>query len=207
MNEAGSRPVPPPEVSIYRRMTISMLRRYFNMSVELGRLPSLMGREVFRSRVSCRPLSFEGFVIYVLDIERCLQRLRKRDQELITRVVLQEYTQEEAARLLGCPVIAVERRLPEVLDSLTATFLELGLLKIPTKYRPACAHEGDTSVQTTRDQSVVENICASAQIESASVGSVALRNKVTQEVAREVPLEIFMSSPLNVTNQGNCHVQ
>ena len=36
----------------YRRRTVALLRRYARASVEVGRLPSLLGREFFRSRVS-----------------------------------------------------------------------------------------------------------------------------------------------------------
>lgn len=205
MNDAVSKPLPPPEVSIYRAATIRMLRRYFNMSVELGRLPCIMGREVFRSDVHCRPTSFENFVIYVLDIERCVQRLRRRDQELITRVVLQEYTQEEAARLLGCPVIYVERRLPEVLDTLTETFLKLGLMKLPQKRYRTKPVEQERPAPV--NNSIVENICAAARSDRAGTRFVPLRNCDVQEISHDVPVEIFLSSPPNVTNPANCLVQ
>ena len=38
---------PESELWIYRDRTTAMLRRYFRLSVELGRLPSLLGREFF----------------------------------------------------------------------------------------------------------------------------------------------------------------
>src|SRR5437868_3882895 len=40
------------ELSLYRRYTIELLRRYMRMSMELGRMPSIIGREFFRARVS-----------------------------------------------------------------------------------------------------------------------------------------------------------
>src|SRR5438876_933901 len=65
--------VPPEsELWIYRDRTTAMLRRYFRLSVELGRLPSLLGREFFRARVtSYRMHSFEDAVIFVHDVENC----------------------------------------------------------------------------------------------------------------------------------------
>src|SRR2546421_12779243 len=53
-----------PELSLYRDYTIGMLRRYFRMSIELGRLPSILGREVFRAKVtSYRMKSFVDVVV------------------------------------------------------------------------------------------------------------------------------------------------
>ena len=198
--------LPEPEISIHRAVTVRMLRRYFNMSVELGRLPAMMGREVFRSRVPSRPKSFEDVVVYVLDIERCLQRLRRPDQELITRVVLQEYSQEEAARVLGRPVIAVERRLPEVLDILSERFLRLGLLKIPQRRRVAVTESESTMPEPMSDMREVVDIFASAEGPRRKRTSVSIRNEEVQEFFREVPVEIFLSSPLYVTNPANCQV-
>lgn len=198
--------LPEPEISIHRSATIRMLRRYFNMSVELGRLPSMMGREVFRSRVPCRPKAFEDVVVYVLDIERCLHQLRRPDQELITRIVLQEYTQEDAARMLGRPVISVERRLPEVLDILSERFLRLGLLKLPQRRRVAFVEPAPDQPEPMTDIREVVDIFASAENSNRKRPSVSIRNKERQDLFREVPVEIFLSSPLDVTNPANCHV-
>lgn len=123
-----------PELSLYRGHTIALLRRYLCMSVELGRLPSLVGREFFRSRVSSyRIHSFEDVVILVFDVERCLGRLDEFGQQVISRVILQEHTHDEAARILGCTRRTVSRRLPEALDELTEMFLRSGLLTVRTR--------------------------------------------------------------------------
>ena len=37
---------------IYRKRTVAMLRRYMRYSIETGRLPSLLGREFFRAKVT-----------------------------------------------------------------------------------------------------------------------------------------------------------
>jgi hypothetical protein len=94
---------PRPEPRFYRDRTRALLRRYFRMSIELGRLPSLVGREFFRSRVtSYRMHTFEDAVIFVHDTESCLERLDPFSQQLIARIVFQDYTLEETAALLGC---------------------------------------------------------------------------------------------------------
>jgi hypothetical protein len=43
-----------PEMWLYRERTIALLRRYLRISIEVGRLPSLLGRELFRSKVTVR---------------------------------------------------------------------------------------------------------------------------------------------------------
>jgi len=49
-----------PDLWAYRERTIALLRRYLRISIEVGRLPSLLGRELFRSKVtSYRMSSFE----------------------------------------------------------------------------------------------------------------------------------------------------
>jgi DNA-directed RNA polymerase specialized sigma24 family protein len=119
-----------PELWLYRDRTVGLLRRYFRYSVELGRLPSLLGREFFRSRVtSYRMHSFEDAVIFVHDVERCLEKLDSFSQQLIARLALQEYTQAEAARLLHCSRRTVVRRYPEALDRLSRIFLKSELLR------------------------------------------------------------------------------
>src|SRR5205085_2669159 len=56
------------EFAPYRGRTIWLLRRYFRTSLEIGRLPGILGREFFRSRVSSRKAcSFEDEVIFATD--------------------------------------------------------------------------------------------------------------------------------------------
>jgi hypothetical protein len=114
---------------IYRSRTVTMLRRYMRYSLETGRLPSMVGREFFRSKVtSYRVTTFEDRVIFVHDMETCLQRLNGFSRDVLARIVLQEYGHEEAARLLGCTRMTVHRRLIEALDGLSEILLEVGLL-------------------------------------------------------------------------------
>jgi len=123
---------PAEQLAFYRRHTQSMLRRYMHMSMQMGRVPSVLGECMFRGRVSSyRVKSFEDAVIFVFDIEKCLKRLDEGQQTLIARIALQEYTQGEAAELLGMSLRSVVRKYGEAVDRLTAIFLSVKLLSIP----------------------------------------------------------------------------
>ena len=114
----------------YREITTRLLRRYLRLSMETGRLPSVLGRECFfRARSSSRRMyTFEDGVIFVYDVEQCLKKLDQFSQQIIGRVILQEHTEREAAVILGCRLRTLERRLPEAIDELTEILLEVGLL-------------------------------------------------------------------------------
>ena len=114
---------------IYRARTVAMLRRYMRYSIETGRLPSLVGREFFRSRITKYQMAtFEDRVIFVHDMERCLEHLDDFGRQVLGRIVLQEYGQEDAARLLGCTRMTVHRKLLESLDQLSDILLRVDLL-------------------------------------------------------------------------------
>jgi len=116
-------------ITAYRGRTTALLRRYFRMSLDVGRLPSLLGREFFRARVTSYHVhSFEDVVILVHDVERCLERLDEFARQLVARVVFQDYTWDETAVLMGCSRRTVARRFPRTLDRLSEIFLEVGLL-------------------------------------------------------------------------------
>jgi len=126
---AGFEPGRNRDIWLYRERTTGLLRRYLRFSIEVGRLPSLLGREFFRTRVtSYRVTSFEDAVIFVHDVERALERLDPFDQDVIARIVFQEYTQEETAGLMRCWRRTIARRFHDALDRLSEIFLEGGLL-------------------------------------------------------------------------------
>jgi hypothetical protein len=132
--KAEPAPAPEPVVSLafYRKHTESMLRRYLYASMQVGRAPSILGDPVSRGWASSRPIrTFEDAVIFVLDLERCLDKLGSLDRQLLSRIVLQEYTQAEAAMLLGMSVRAVSYKFSEALDKLTEKLLASGLLVLP----------------------------------------------------------------------------
>ena len=62
------------------------------------------------------------------DVGRGLEQLGEFERKLIARIALQDYTQNEAARMLGCWRRTVGRRFPEALDRVTGIFLDSGLL-------------------------------------------------------------------------------
>ena len=119
-----------PSLWLYRERTLGLLRRYMRLSIEVGRLPSLLGREFFRSRVTCyRMTTIEDAVIFVHDVDRALARLDELEKALVARLVLLEYTQDEVAASLGCGRRTIGRRFPEALDRLSEFFLAGGLLQ------------------------------------------------------------------------------
>jgi hypothetical protein len=122
------------ELWLYRERTIAMLRRYLRFAIEVGRLPSILGREFFRSKVtSYRMASFEDAVIFVHDVERALEQLMLFHQQVIATVIFQDYTQEEAAEVLRCGRRTVSREFPIAVDCISEIFLDGGLLnRLPT---------------------------------------------------------------------------
>ena len=114
----------------YRRRTVALLRRYARASVEVGRLPSLLGQEFFRSRVTSYTMrNFEDVVIFVADMEQAIEKLSALERKLLAMNVLEEYTIPEVARLLGYSQRTVERFLQEALDQLSRILLACGLLE------------------------------------------------------------------------------
>jgi len=123
---------PVTSLAFYRKHTESMLRRYLYASMQVGRAPSILGDPVARGWVSSRPVrTFEDAVIFVLDIEKCIGQLGSLDRQMLSRIVLQEYTQAEAASLLGMSVRTISYKFPQALDRLTEKLLEASLLVLP----------------------------------------------------------------------------
>lgn len=124
---AENQPVPPEptvELAFYRKYTEALLRRYLRVSMEIGRVPSVMGRELFRGNVShYKAEGFEDAVILCVDIERCLAKLSKSHQRLINRIALQGYTLQEGAPLLGLDFRRCHEQYGVALDRLTELFL------------------------------------------------------------------------------------
>ncbi len=80
--------------------------------MQVGRAtPPFWAIQAGRGWASSRPIrTFEDAVIFVLDIETCLSKLGSLDRELLSRVVLQQYTQDEAASMLGMSIRTVGYR-------------------------------------------------------------------------------------------------
>lgn len=113
-----------PGLWIYRQKTAALLQRYLRLSLEVGRLPSILGREFFRTHFNQRRnVNFEDAVIFVHDMEHCLEKLDGFSQQVLVWVVLQGYSQEETSRLLHCARRTISRHLPEALDRLSEILL------------------------------------------------------------------------------------
>ena len=80
---------PRPEMLCFRSQTLALVRHFFELSCQVGRLPSLLGREFFRARVSHHSIpSFEEQAVFSRDIELCLNRLSDDHAEIITLIGL-----------------------------------------------------------------------------------------------------------------------
>jgi len=131
-NEIAPETRPAVSLGFYRKQTEKMLRRYLYASMQVGRAPSIFGDPVSRGWASSRPVrTFEDAVIFVLDMEKCLDQLNSLDRQMLRGVVLQEYTQAEASTLLGMSVRTISNKFPQALDRLTEVLLDTGLLVLP----------------------------------------------------------------------------
>jgi predicted DNA-binding protein (UPF0251 family) len=144
-----------PTLWLYRDRTVGMLKRYLRLSIEVGCLPSLLGREFFRSKVTSYTVgTFEDAVIFVHDVERALEKLDEFEKKLMAKMVFQEYSQDEAARLLGCGRRTLVRRFPEMIDKLSDIFLKRNLIdRLPatiSKRENAC-QEGESDENCASD--------------------------------------------------------
>ena len=118
------------ELSPYRSRTVALLHRYTRASVEVGRLPSLLGKEFFRSRVTSYGMgSFEDVVIFVTDMDKAIDKLSPFEKKLIAMGILEEYSMEEVARLLAYSAKTIRRLLPDAVDHLSQILLTVGLME------------------------------------------------------------------------------
>ncbi len=128
--EAGDELDPRPEISCYRGQTLAIVRHFFEISSQVGRLPSLLGREFFRARVSHHAIpSFEDQAVFVRDVELCFARLSEAHAEMITLVGLYSFSRDEVAEMLRCSKSWVSNRVAEALDALSEIFLQARLLR------------------------------------------------------------------------------
>jgi hypothetical protein len=149
-----------PNLWLYRERTVALLRRYLRISIEVGRLPSILGRELFRSKVtSYRLSSFEDGVIFVHDVEQALEQLGFFPRQIIAAVLFQEYTQEEAAEVLRCGRRTIAREFPAALDRISDMFLIGGLLN----HLPRCTELVEKSCQGGEEGSFPVSDCSASE--------------------------------------------
>jgi hypothetical protein len=119
-----------PDALFFRAQTQAIIRHFFEISCQIGRLPSILGREFFRAKVSHRRVpSFEEQVVFVHDVERAMARLNPQNLEIVSLVGLYQYFLGEATKVLGRSRSTVAERYAEAVDTLAQIFLETGLLR------------------------------------------------------------------------------
>jgi len=120
---------PRPEMVCFRGQTLALVRHFFELSCQVGRLPSLLGREFFRAKVSHHAIpSFEEQAVFVRDMELCLARLSEEHAEMITLIGLYDLSRDDIADMLRHSRAWVSSRISEAVDSLSEIFLKAGLL-------------------------------------------------------------------------------
>lgn len=143
-----------PDLLFYRAQTLAIVRHFFEISCQVGRLPSILGREFFRARVSHQRLpSFEEQIVFVHDVERALTRLGPQDAEMIFLVGLGHYSLEEVAAARHCSRSWVHARWSDSLDTLAQVLLESGLLR---QERPDRHPLRRTAFGTARQRAVAQ---------------------------------------------------
>jgi len=117
------------QLAAYRPRTIAMVRRYGRAAIELGRLPSLLGREFFRAKVTSYTVhTFEDAIIFAFDMERSLEGLAPLERSLLGRLIIQEYTQDDLALRMHVDRGNLNRKFMDSVDHLTEIMLANGLL-------------------------------------------------------------------------------
>ena len=121
---------PEPETICYRGQALAIVRHFFEISSQLGRLPSILGREFFRAKVSHHVIpSFEDQALFAHDVQQSLLKLEDDDLTVLTLVGLYDLSHEEAAGMLNCSCGYISQRSGEALAQLTQIFLDSGVLR------------------------------------------------------------------------------
>jgi hypothetical protein len=114
----------------FRGQTLAIVRHFFEISCQVGRLPSILGREFFRAKVSHHGVpSFEEQAVFVHDVEQALAGLNPQDLEVVSLVGMYHYSLNEVATLLGRCRTTVIHRYAGAIDTLSQIFLQAGLLR------------------------------------------------------------------------------
>lgn len=134
------------QLAAYRGRTIAMVRRYGRAAIELGRLPSLLGREFFRAKVTSYTVhTFEDAIIFAFDMERSLEQLMPIERTLLGRVIIQEYAQDDLAQRMRVDRGNLNRKFMDSVDHLTEIMLANGLLN-PSILRSRFHHRNVTPI-------------------------------------------------------------
>lgn len=117
-------------LAFYRGRTERVLQHYLQASLAVGRVPSVVGDMTLRGRATySKAKNFEDFVIFAIDVERCLRRLDPHLLQIVVKIAIQEYLAHDVAQQLGLDVRTVARSYRVGIDRLTEVLLENGLIK------------------------------------------------------------------------------
>ncbi|ABF43371.1 hypothetical protein Acid345_4371 [Candidatus Koribacter versatilis Ellin345] len=118
------------ELFQYRYETVALLQKYLTVSLDLGRLPSVLGGEMFRAKVtSYKVTGFEELVIFVTDFGKCLERLGETARRFIVLNIFEEYSKEESARRIGCEERSARRIYCDAIDEMSEILLRFRLIE------------------------------------------------------------------------------
>ena len=96
----------------------------------MGRLPSILGREFFRAKVSHHAIpSFEDQALFAHDVQKSLLKLKHEELEVITLIGLYGLTYDTAAEMLRLSTGCICARYLEAVARLTQIFLDAGVLR------------------------------------------------------------------------------
>jgi DNA-directed RNA polymerase specialized sigma24 family protein len=119
------------ELIALRPYTHTLLRRYVYARYQAARVFSCLNSRL-DGRASSRPIrTFEDALVFVIDMDRCLAALPSLDREILRRTLMQNYTQDEMATLLGMSPRTVSYKFSLALDRLTQRCIESQLLIVP----------------------------------------------------------------------------
>lgn len=117
------------DAMFFRSQTMAIVRHFYEIASQIGRLPSILGREFFRAKISHHAIpSFEEQVVFVHDVEQALGQLGEEDAEVLALVGLFHCTLDDAAAILGRSRRLVVVQYSDSIDKLAEIFLEAGLL-------------------------------------------------------------------------------
>ena len=118
------------EYSIFRKHTLKLLQHYLRLSLDYGRIPSVLGGESMRARVSHTKMhTIEDDTIFIHDMSRCLEKELNEDElRLMALVVFMDFTFEEASEKRGYSIRQTYRMFYDLMDPLTRAFFVRGFL-------------------------------------------------------------------------------
>ena len=118
------------EYSMFRAHSIKLLRHYLRLSLDYGRVPSVLGGETMRARVShTRMHTIEDETIFIHDMNRCLEQVLDREElRLLALIVFMDYTFEEASLETKYSIRQTYRMFYDTMDRLTRAFFKRDFL-------------------------------------------------------------------------------